>query len=84
MDNQVTTRVFNEGRTFVAHAVELDVASCGGTKEEAVAALRDAVRLFLEEAERMGTLSQILAEAGYAGHECFTFALIPIRDGGWR
>jgi len=28
--------------------------------------LKEAVRLFLEEAERMGTLEQILEEAGYS------------------
>ena len=65
MDIQFTTRVFKEGRTFVAHALELDVASCGGTLEKAVANLKEAVRLFLEEAEKMDTLDRILAEAGY-------------------
>jgi hypothetical protein len=43
----------------------LDVSSCGGTKERALKNLREAVRLFLEEAEKMGTLEQILDEAGY-------------------
>jgi len=65
MEIQFTTRIFKEGRTFVAHALELDVASCGRTKEKAVKNLREAVRLFLEEAEKMGTLEQILQEAGY-------------------
>ncbi len=65
MDIQFTTRVFKEGRTFVAHALEFDVASCGGTKEKAVSNLKEAVRLFLEEAEKMHTLDQILAESGY-------------------
>ena len=68
MDAEFTTRVFKEGRTFVAHAPELDVASCGATRNKAVANLREAVRLFLEEAARMGTLDQILAEARQ-GHQ---------------
>jgi predicted RNase H-like HicB family nuclease len=66
MEIQSTIRVFKEGRTFVAHALELDVASCGTTKERALANLNEAVRLFLEEAEKMGTLQQILEEAGYS------------------
>ena len=66
MDIQFTTRVFKEGRTFVAHALELDVSSCGGTKEKALANLKEAVRLFLEEAEKMGSLKHILQEAGYS------------------
>jgi predicted RNase H-like HicB family nuclease len=65
MEIQFTTRIFKEGRTFVAHALELDVSSCGGSKEKALKNLKEAVRLFMEEAERMGTLDQILAEAGY-------------------
>lgn len=66
MDIQFTTRIFKEGRTFVAHALELDVSSCGGTKDKALSNLREAVRLFLDEAERMGTLDQILREADYS------------------
>jgi predicted RNase H-like HicB family nuclease len=66
MEIQFTTRIFKEGRTFVAHALELDVSSCGGSKEKAIKNLKQAVRLFLEEAEKMGTLEQILQEAGYS------------------
>ncbi|OGK11175.1 MAG: hypothetical protein A2Y63_03365, partial [Candidatus Riflebacteria bacterium RBG_13_59_9] len=58
---------------FVAHCPQLDVSSCGKTVEEARANILTAVRLFLEEAARMGTLREILDEAGYVpekGHEC--------------
>jgi predicted RNase H-like HicB family nuclease len=65
MEIQFTTRIFKEGRSYVAHALELDVSSCGGTKEKALKNLKDAVRLFVEEAEKMGTLKQILEEAGF-------------------
>jgi predicted RNase H-like HicB family nuclease len=57
--------VFHEGDTYVAYCPELDVSSCGDTVDDARAHLRTAVRLFLEEAERMGTLDQVLEEAGY-------------------
>jgi predicted RNase H-like HicB family nuclease len=66
VDIQFTARVFKEGRTYVAHALDLDVSSCGGSEAKAVKNLREAVRLFLEEAGNMGTLEQILAEAGYS------------------
>ena len=66
MEIQFTARIFKEGHTFVAHALELDVSSCGGSKEKALKNLKDAVRLFLEQAEQMGTLDQILEEAGYS------------------
>jgi predicted RNase H-like HicB family nuclease len=65
MEIEFTIRIFKEGRSFVAHALELDVSSCGGTKEKALKNLKEAVRLFLEEAGNMGTLEQILEEAGY-------------------
>jgi predicted RNase H-like HicB family nuclease len=65
MEIQFTTRVFKEDRKFLAHALELDVSSCGGSKEKALKNLKVAVRFFLEEAEKMGSLKQILKEAGY-------------------
>jgi len=67
MDIQFTSRVFKEGRTFVAHALELDVSSCGSSAERAIKNLKEAVRLFLEECEKMGTLKRVLEEAGYTG-----------------
>ena len=51
---------------FLAHAPELDVSSCATTKKKALANLQEAVRLFLEEAERKGSLKQILKEAGFS------------------
>jgi hypothetical protein len=60
---QFTTRVFKEGRMYVAQALELDVASCGTSREKTLKNLDQAVRLFLEEAERMSTHHQILNEA---------------------
>ncbi len=57
--------IFKEGKTFVSHSPKLDVSSCGNTVEEARENLKIAVRLFLEEAEKMGTLEDILRESGY-------------------
>ena len=51
---------------FVAHSPELDVSSCATTEHKALANLQEAVRLFLEEAERKGSLAQILEEAGFS------------------
>ena len=65
MEIEYTTRVHREGTLYVAHAQELDVSSAGGTVDESRAHLSEAVGLFLEEAERLGTLIEILEEAGY-------------------
>ena len=61
--------VFKERETYVAYCPELDVSSCGSTVEHAKEMLRTAVRLFLDEAERMGTLGDILEEANYRKDE---------------
>jgi predicted RNase H-like HicB family nuclease len=57
--------VFQEGNTYVAYSPKLDVSSCGGTVDDARNNLKTAVRLFLEEAQKMGTLEDILSESGY-------------------
>lgn len=57
--------VLKEGKAFVAYSPELDLSSCGSTVEQARTNLKTAVRLFIEEAEKMGTLEDILGEAGY-------------------
>jgi len=57
--------IFKEGDAYVAHAPSLDVSSCGATEEEARRNIRDAVRGFLAASADMGTLDEILHEAGY-------------------
>jgi predicted RNase H-like HicB family nuclease len=57
--------VFKEEETFVAYCPELDISSCGNTVEQAKEMIKTAVKLFLEEAERMGTLEDILEESKY-------------------
>ena len=57
--------VFQEETTYVAHCPELDVSSCGKTLDEARKNLKTAVRLFLEEAEKLGTLEDILREGSF-------------------
>ena len=59
---EFTTQVFKEGKMFVAHAPELDVSSCATTEAKALANLREAGRLFLEEAEKKGSLEQVLKD----------------------
>ncbi len=65
MDIEYTTRVHKEGEMYVAHAQELDVSSAGKTVDDARAHLDEAVTLLLEEAANIGTLDDLLEEAGY-------------------
>ena len=60
-----TVQVWKEGRQYVAHAMSLDVMSSGETPGAARCALDEAVALFLRTAADMGTLEQVLDDAGY-------------------
>ena len=59
------TLIFKEDKAFVAYCPELDISSCGDSVENAKEMLNKAVKLFLEEAEKMGTLKDILEESKF-------------------
>jgi hypothetical protein len=65
MEIDYTVQIWREAEQFIAHAMPLDVASCGATPEAARLALNEAARLFVTSAEELGTLDEILDEAGY-------------------
>ncbi len=57
MRNLKLTGIFwHEGQSVVSKCPELGVASCGDTMEEAMANLRDAVELYLENARKLGLI----------------------------
>jgi len=64
-DIEYTVQIWKEGNQFVAHAMPLDVMSSGKTPEEARRGLDEAVHLFLVTASDMGTLEEVLQDAGY-------------------
>ena len=53
---QLHTIVWKEGKLFVAKFLELELASQGKTKEEALKNLKEALDLYLED-ENLGNLS---------------------------
>lgn len=61
----ITVQLFQEGEQFVSYCPQLNVSSFGETPDEAKASLIEAVSLFLEECEQMGTLYEVLEEGGY-------------------
>ena len=69
MNIQFTVQIFKEGRQFVAYTPELDVSSCGPNIDKAQKNLLEAVRLFTQEAQKIGTLGQILEESGFIKHK---------------
>jgi predicted RNase H-like HicB family nuclease len=65
MNIEYTVQIWQEGPQYIAHAMPLDIMSSGKTPEEARKALDEAVHLFLVTAADIGTLEEILQEAGY-------------------
>ena len=49
----------DEGEAVVSKCPELGVASCGDSVEEAMANLREAVELYLENAQELGLLEDL-------------------------
>jgi predicted RNase H-like HicB family nuclease len=64
-DFSFDVHIFKECDTYVAYVPALDVSSCGATDDEARRNIRDAVRGFLASSADLGTLDEILQEAGY-------------------
>jgi predicted RNase H-like HicB family nuclease len=56
---RLTGVLWQEGDAFVSKCPELGVASCGDSLEEAMANLREAVELYLDNAERLGLLESL-------------------------
>ncbi len=56
---EYTAVVWKERRGFVSKCPELGVASCGDTFEEAVANLKEAVELYIENAKELDLMEDI-------------------------
>ena len=65
--------LFQEGQLYIAYVPELDLSSCGNTPEEARRNIHDAIEGFLETSQELGTLEEILEEAGFQ-----------LKKGSWR
>ncbi|HXM43561.1 MAG TPA: hypothetical protein VN924_20155 [Bryobacteraceae bacterium] len=56
---RLTGVCWHEGEAVVSKRPELGVASCGDSVEEAMANLREAVELYLENARELGLLEDL-------------------------
>lgn len=65
MEFAFEAEVWPEGGQYVARAKPFNVMSCGDTRQQASDDLSEAMELFLETAQEMGTLDTIPEEAGY-------------------
>jgi hypothetical protein len=67
-----TVQIWKEESQFIAQAMPLDVMSSGQPHEDARKAVDEAVGVFLHTAADLGTLDEVLREAGYV-----------LQDGNW-
>jgi predicted RNase H-like HicB family nuclease len=61
----VSEQIWKEGNMYSSYCPELDIASCGKTVKEARKNLKEAIEIFIEETKKLGTLYDLLEEAGY-------------------
>lgn len=61
--------LFVEGGAWVSYCSALDLSTCGATEDEAIERTSEAVRLFLEECARRGTLEKVLSDLNWVRKE---------------
>ncbi len=62
---KVRIEIFKEGDLYVGICPDLDVSSFGETVAEARHSVQEALEAFFSECEAMGTLTEVLEEAGF-------------------
>jgi predicted RNase H-like HicB family nuclease len=65
MKIRLTKEIWKEGNMYVSYCPELDIASCGEDIHQAKKNLIEAILINIEETKKMGTLEEILEEAGF-------------------
>jgi predicted RNase H-like HicB family nuclease len=61
----IKVEIFKEEDLYIAVCPSLNVSSYGETEDEAKRSLVEAIEAFIEECDKMGTLDEVLEEAGF-------------------
>ena len=69
--------VKQEDKGYSVICPELNVASQGETFEEAIANIKEAVELYIESAEELGTLDEVLEQMGLTKEDLKKNSLVP-------
>jgi predicted RNase H-like HicB family nuclease len=80
LELEFNAEIFKEGDVYVGLCPELNVSSFGDDIEDAKRSLQEAVLAFIEECEEMGTLKEVLEEAGFFKNQDFWFSKKPITE----
>ena len=62
---QLPVLFMKEHGQYIAYTPALDLSTCGKTIAQAKKRFAEAVRLFFEEIEKMGTLEEVLLNCGW-------------------
>jgi predicted RNase H-like HicB family nuclease len=65
MKLKLTEELWKEGNMYVSYCPELDIASCGENVDQAKKNLKEVILINLEEAKKLGTIDDLLQEAGF-------------------
>lgn len=79
MESQLLLNVIikQEDKGYSVICPELNVASQGETFEEAISNIKEAVELYIETAEELGTLDDVLDQLGLTKEDLKKKSLIP-------
>ena len=69
--------VKQEDKGYSVICPELNVASLGETFEEAIANIKEAVELYIESAEELGNLDEVLEQMGLTKEDLKKKSLVP-------
>ena len=69
--------VKQEDKGYSVICPELNVASQGETFEESIANIKEAVELYIESAEELGTLDEVLEQMGLTKEDLKKKSLVP-------
>ena len=58
-------QIFKQGKQYVAYTPVLDLSTCGKTRAQAKRMFAEAVQIFFEELDEMGTLKEVLKDLGW-------------------
>ena len=71
---------FQEGDVYVGLCPELNVSSFGEDIEDVKRSLQEVIYAFIETCEEMGTLEEVLEEAGFLKKEDVWFSREPVME----
>ena len=65
-ENNITAVIWKEGNAYVSKCIEYEIASAGNSQQEAFENLKDAFKLYVENAKALGILNDFAIRANFS------------------